>query len=121
MNGATSPILKIAAVVEIATGLALLFVPALFAQQLLGENPTALAIIVGRVTGVALVGLGIACWPGPAPLGMFVYSTRVMAYLAYLGLAGTAGRMLWPAVILHIVLSAFLALDIAKCLRAARQ
>ena len=52
---------------------------------------------------------------------MFVYSTGVMAYLAYLGLAGTAGRMLWPAVILHIVLSAFLALDIAKCLRAARQ
>ena len=73
------------------------------------------------MTGVALVGLGIACWPGPAPLGMFVYSTGVMAYLAYLGLAGTAGRMLWPAVILHIVLSAFLALDIAKCLRAARQ
>ena len=117
MNGATSPILKIAAVVEIATGLALLFVPALFAQQLLGENPTALAIIVGRVTGVALVGLGIACWPGPAPLGMFVYSTGVMAYLAYLGFAGTAGRMLWPAVILHIVLSAFLALDIRNSRR----
>ena len=39
MNGATSPILKIAAVVEIATGLALLFVPALFAQQLLGDRP----------------------------------------------------------------------------------
>ncbi len=119
MTGATGPVLKLAAILEIATGLALLVVPASVAQWLLGESATGIAIIVGRVAGIALIGLGIGCWPGPALLGMLVYSTGVMAYLAYLGFIGTAGRLLWPAVILHIVLSAFLALDLRKRRRDA--
>ena len=119
MNGATRPVLKIAAVLEIATGLALLIAPAAAAQWLLGENPTGVAIIVGRVAGIALIGLGIACWPGRALLGMFVYSTGVMVYLAYLGIVGPAGVLLWPAVILHVVLSVFLALDIRNSRRDA--
>ncbi len=108
MNVATSPGLKVAAVLEIATGLALLIVPAAVAQWLLGESPTGIAIIVGRVAGIALVALGIACWPGPALLGMLVYSTAVMAYLAWLGLTGATGVLLWPAVALHLVLSILL-------------
>lgn len=121
MNGATRPVLKIAAVLEIATGLALLLAPALVAQWLLGESPTGIALVVGRVAGIALIGLGVASWPGPALLGMLVYSTGVMAYLAYLGFAGPAGMLLWPAVILHIVLSAFLALDLRNSLGGARR
>jgi hypothetical protein len=39
---------------------------------------------------------------------MLVYSALVTLYLAYLGFAGIAGIMLWPAVALHLVLSILL-------------
>ncbi len=55
-----------------------------------------------------MVALGIACWPGPALLGMLIYSAAVMAYLAWLGFTGLTGVLLWPAVALHLVLSILL-------------
>jgi hypothetical protein len=60
-------VLNFAAVAEAATGLALLIVPSLVGQLLLGEGLTGVAIPVARVAGIALIALGIACWPGPAP------------------------------------------------------
>jgi hypothetical protein len=61
------------------------------------------------VAGIALIALGIACWPGPPLLGMLTYSTVVALGLAYLGFAGgLAGVLLWPAVALHVVLSVLL-------------
>jgi hypothetical protein len=61
--------------------------------------------------------LGIACWPGPPLLGMLTYSAMVTLYLAYLGFAGgLTGVLLWPAVILHAILTALLTLDVAQLL-----
>jgi hypothetical protein len=58
---------------------------------------------------MGLIGLGIACWPGPPLVGMLTYSAAVTLYLAYLGFAdGLAGVFLWPAVALHAVLSILL-------------
>jgi hypothetical protein len=94
---------------EAATGLALLIAPSLVGQLLLGEELTGVAIPVARVAGIALVALGVACWPGPPLTGMLTYSTVVALYLAYLGFAaGLAGVLLWPAVGLHVILSVFL-------------
>jgi hypothetical protein len=102
-------VLIFAAVGEAATGLALLIVPALVGQLLLGEELTGVATPVARVSGIALIALGIACWPGPPLVGMLTYSTVVMLYLAYLGFAGgLTGVVLWPAVALHVVLSILL-------------
>jgi hypothetical protein len=102
-------VLTFAAVGEAATGLALLVVPSLVGQLLLGERPTGVAIPVARVAGIALIGLGIACWPGPPLVGMLTYSTVVTLYLAYLGVAvGLTGVFLWPAVALHVVSSVLL-------------
>jgi hypothetical protein len=102
-------VLIFAAIGEAATGLALLIVPSLVGQLLLGEELTGVAIPVGRVTGMALIGLGIACWPGPPRVGMLTYSALVALYLAYLGFAGgLTGIFLWPAVALHAILSVFL-------------
>jgi len=99
-----------AAVGEATTGLALLVVPSLVGQLLLGEQLTGVAIPVARVAGIALVALGIACWPGPPLVGMLTYSAAATLYLAYVGFAGgLAGILLWPAVVLHLVLTAFLA------------
>ncbi|MGA8893424.1 MAG: hypothetical protein WB493_17825 [Anaeromyxobacteraceae bacterium] len=104
-------VLALAAAGETATGLALLVVPSLVGRLLLGEDLTGVAIPVARVAGIALVGLGVACWPGPPIMGMSIYSVVVALYLAYLGFAGGFGGMLlWPAVLVHVALSLLLAL-----------
>ena len=72
-------VLIFAAVSEAATGLTLLIVPSLVGRLLLGEE----------LTGIVL---------------------PVTLYLAYLGFAGGLnGILLWPAVVLHAVLSVLLA------------
>jgi hypothetical protein len=102
-------VLIFAACAEIITGLALLVVPSLVVRLLLGGELTGIAIPVARVAGIALIALGIACWPGPPLLGMLTYSAVVALYLAYLGFAGSfAGVVLWPAVALHSLLTVLL-------------
>ena len=102
-------VLVLAAVSEAATGAALLVVPSLVGRLLLGEELIGVAIPVARVLGIALIALGIACWPGPPRMGMLTYSAAVTLYLAYVGLVGGfAGILLWPAVVLHAVLTALL-------------
>src|SRR5262245_58234514 len=96
-------------VFEAATGLALFVVPGLVGQLLLGQEITGLAIPVARVTGIALVALAIACWPGTPLTGMLTYSLAVTLYLAYVGFAGFNGIFLWPAVALHATLTILLA------------
>jgi len=103
-------VLILTAVLEAATGAALLIVPSLVGRLLLGEQLTGVAIPVARVTGMAVVGLAIACWPGPPLVGMLTYSAVVTLYLAFVGfVGGFTGILLWPAVIMHAVLTAFLA------------
>jgi hypothetical protein len=103
--------LVIAAVIEAATGLALLIVPSLLGQLLLGAELTAIAVIPMRVAGIALVSLAVACWPGTPLTGMFAYSAILTLYLAYVGFIGEfTGILLWPVIAVHVVLTALLAL-----------
>jgi hypothetical protein len=107
-------VLPAAAIAEAATGAALLIVPSLVGQLLLGDELTGVAVPVARVAGIALIALGIACWPGPPLVGMLIYTVVVALYLAYLGIAGgLSGMLLWPAVVLHAILAVLL-------MRAAR-
>jgi hypothetical protein len=102
-------VLALAAIGEEATGLALLIVPSLVGRLLLGEELAGIAIPVARVAGIALIALGIACWPGRPLVGMLTYSAAVTLYLAYVGFAsGLTGILLWPAVVLHAILTALL-------------
>ena len=103
-------VLIFAGVAEAGTGLALLIVPSLVGQLLLGQALTGVAIPVARVTGIALIALGIACWPGRhAHVGMLTYSAGATFYLTYLGIAGAfVGAFLWPAVIVHVALTVLL-------------
>jgi hypothetical protein len=104
-------VLVLAAVGEISTGLALLVVPSIVGRLLLGEELTGVAVPVARVAGIALIGLGVACWPGTPILGMWIYSAAVALYLAFVGFGGGSGGMLlWPAVAVHFVLSLLLGL-----------
>ena len=105
----TGRVLMAAAVAEIATGLALLVLPSLVGQLLLGTALGADATMVVRVAGIALVALGVACWPGTPLAGMSIYGAGATVFLAYLGLKGIAtGVLLWPAVAAHAVLTAML-------------
>jgi len=101
--------LAVAAVIEIATGVALLLVPSLVGQLLLGVEPTGIAMTLARLAGIALVGLGVACWPGTPLLGMLTYNVAAALYLAFIGLsADSSGALLWPAVVAHLVLAVLL-------------
>ena len=103
-------VLAFAAVGEATLGAALLIVPSLVGQLLLGTELTGIAAVAARVAGIALIGLGIACWPGPPRIGLVTYLALSALYLAYLGIAdGLTGPLLWPAVVLHAVLTALLA------------
>ena len=112
--------LIIAAVLEEATGAALLADPQLVGRALLGAEVTDAGIAVARVAGVALIALGVACWPGSPLVGMLAYGALVTLYLGYLGLAGMAGAMLWPAVALHGFLTALLIRELARAPKSPR-
>lgn len=102
--------LAIAAVSEAATGIALLIVPSLAGQLLFGAALTGLATTIARVTGIALIALGVACWPGASLVGMVIYGAAVTLYLTSIGIAGgPTGPLLWPAVIVHAILTLLMA------------
>jgi hypothetical protein len=104
-------VLTVAAVAEVATGMALLVVPSLVVRLLFGTELAGVSIPLARVTGIALLALGVGCWPGNTALcGMLTYGALVTVYLAYLGLVGGfTGILLWPAVVLHAILTILLA------------
>jgi hypothetical protein len=94
---------------------AFLIVPSPVGQLLLGTELTGVAIPLARVLGIALIALGVACWPGPPLAGMVIYGALVTLYLGYLGFKGpTIGILLWPAVILHVILTVVLARGLAR-------
>ncbi|PYV54693.1 MAG: hypothetical protein DMG98_17650 [Acidobacteria bacterium] len=102
-------VLTFAAVFEAVTGLALLIVPSLVGRLLLGAELTD-AIPVARVAGIALIALGVCCWPGSTAFcGMLTYSALATLYLLCLGIRGVwVGPLLWPAVVIHALLTALL-------------
>ena len=104
-------------VMEVATGLALIFKPAVVVKLLLGVEASGMEVVMGRCFGIGLFGLVFACWPDrqksvsstAAFRGMLIYNALIAAYLAYLGLVGHIGGMLlWPAVVLHAVVTGLL-------------
>lgn len=104
------PVLAIAAIGEAATGLALLVSPAIVTRLLVGAEVTGVGVVVSRVAGMALVSLGVSCWPTGsskhACCGMLTYSALITLYLAIVGIDGRwVGRLLWPAVVLHAALT----------------
>ncbi len=107
--------LALAAVAEAGLGLVLLVYPPIVVRLLLGADIAGAGIVVSRVAGIALIALGVACWPGPPRVGMLTYSAAVTLYLAYVGfVGGLSGILLWPAVVLHVILTVLLARALAR-------
>src|SRR3954451_24654584 len=84
-------ILRFAAIVEVGTGLALLIDPRLVVGLLIGARAPPDEIPLGRLPGIAILALGIACWPtgriesGPGVFrGMLTYNVLMSLFLVYL-------------------------------------
>jgi hypothetical protein len=112
-------VLAVCAAVEAVTGVALAAYPHIVVGLLLGAAPAGAGIAVTRIAGIALLALGIACWPGGNPNrtvdqaygGMLTYSAFVSLCLAYAGLADKLiGPLLFPAVAGHAMLAVLLTL-----------
>jgi hypothetical protein len=105
------------AVIELGAGLALLCFPSTTVMLLVGAPlEAAPALTVGRVGGAGLLALGVACWlargdtQSRAARGliaaMSLYNVAAVVVLAFAGIGfGLHGVALWPAVILHAVMT----------------
>ena len=118
--------LRVAAAGEAATGLVLALFPALVVSLLFGIDTTGAGLAIARIGGLALIALGIACWPGASVAArgdrrrtaMLVYGALAAIYLSGLGVEGALrGPLLWPAVAAHVCVSAWLALDSIRTVR----
>ena len=107
-------LLAFAVAVEVGTGLALMVNPAIVARLLLGTEVSGVGTMLGRCFGIALLGLGVACWPSRESVSgalraMLIYNVLIALYLACLGTIGhVGGWLLWPGVTLHAVVALLL-------------
>jgi hypothetical protein len=105
-------LLILASLAEAATGLVLLVSPSIVSKLLFGEEIIGVGVIMSRIAAISLIALSVACWPAAnmrrAFIGMLTYSVLVMLYLLVLGIGGTVGVLLWPAVAAHAGLSVLL-------------
>jgi hypothetical protein len=118
-------LLKLTALIEAGTGLGLVAVPAVVVRLLLGGDLLGAGIPLGRVAGVALLALGVACWLASFDTQSCAARGIVSAMALYnlgvafiLGVAGVqsqpVGIALWPAVILHTVMAIWCVMSLLK-------
>jgi hypothetical protein len=109
-------LLTVAAVIEWLAGLALILAPGATVALLLGADAESVGLMIGRVAGVALLALGIACWGarsdagGPARSGTLwaiaVYNGAAGALLVWFAASGQArGIVVWSTGGLHLLLA----------------
>ena len=108
--------LTLTAIIEAATGLALIAEPAIVVRLLLGAEISGASMPLGRVAGAALLALGVACWLARGDtqsratrglvVAMLMYNLVATAVLAFAGIGlGLHGVVLWPAVVLHAAMA----------------
>ena len=102
-------ILMLAALAEAGTGVILLVYPSIIVRLLFDAEIVGAGVNMSRLAGIALIGLGVACWPATdnrrAFYGMVTYSVLAMLFLIYIGVRGEGvGLLLWPAVVVHAIL-----------------
>jgi hypothetical protein len=110
--------LELTAVIEAGTGFGLIAAPDAVVRLLLGAEISGAAIPLGRVAGIALFALGVACWissrDGQSSTGrplvnaMLFYNCGVALVLAASGLgigSHSVGVALWPAVAVHAAMA----------------
>lgn len=129
--GSRSGLFTTTAAIETGTGLALLIVPDVVLQLLLGVvSPSSTVLVVGRVLGAALIMFGVAAWRlrhsrearSQAVLlyAMLAYNVGIaIALVAADVLMGLSGVLLWPVVVLHFALAVWCLYELRASRRSA--
>jgi hypothetical protein len=114
-----SGLLSLTAIIEAATGLALIIAPAFVVKLMLGSPlETYAAVTLGHIAGAALLAFGVAAGlargdrQGGATRGLvtaiLIYNLGVSVILGAAGIRGQPiGVALWPAVVLHAAMAAW--------------
>ena len=114
-------LLTIAVVVEAPTALILILIPGFALRLLLGADPDGVGLMVGRVAGVMLLSLVIACWGARQDSGgaarsstlgaITLYNAGTGGFFVLFAITGQAvGLVIWVAGLVHLALAiAFLA------------
>jgi hypothetical protein len=113
-------LLTTAALIETLTGLALVLAPGVTIALLFGAAADNVGLMIGRVAGVALLALGIACWGagrdagGAARAGTLgaitLYNVGAGVLLILFAVTGQAyGFVVWGVGLLHLAVAAGLA------------
>src|SRR5208283_4702434 len=80
-------VLALAALAEAGTGVILVAYPPIVVRLLFGAEISGVGSIMSRIAGIALIGLGVACWPGTSGLqplnGMLTYSSLAVDEFVY--------------------------------------
>src|ERR1035437_3972078 len=123
----TRMLVALSSAIEAATGVALIADPTFVVRVLLGAGLSGAGIAVGRVGGLGLLSLGMACWPGgddataQATRALFTYNLLAAVYLGYLRVGGGFDSyLLWPACALHALLAVLLARPAGERVLAAK-
>lgn len=124
-----APLLIVTALVEFGTGLALLLLPSIPLNLLLGLHHAAPeALFIARIAGAALLSIGVASYvsrndnASPAQsgvlFGVLIYDVAAAVLLGYAGAVLTmAGILLWPALVLHMAFTVWCLLCLGDKLR----
>src|SRR5262245_26858992 len=109
-------VLGMIAAAEGAAGAVALLAPALVVRALFGAEISSAGAVMTRITGSALIGLAVSCWPQSslasraAWRGMLLYSVLAAVCLALAaGKEGLTGPLLWPGVATHVLFVVLLA------------
>lgn len=111
-----STLLAVDTAIEAATGLLLISAPGVVAQLLFASGLEGSGVVMGRLAGIALFSLSLACWIGrtgpgdrAALAGMGTFNVLATIYLAVVGLGGQTGVLLWPMVLVHALMAILIA------------
>jgi hypothetical protein len=107
----------VAAGLEALTGTIIFVDPSLIGWLLFDAGLSSAGQAIGRVGGLALVALSVACWPwrfenasSASIRGLLAYNVPAALFFLYLGIrAELHGVLLWPAAAVHALLSVLLA------------
>ena len=111
-----STLYRLASAIELVTGVTLLLLPAIVMQQLFSSPASDAGEQLTRLYGLALIGLGVACWGSPCPIparrGLLVYNCSAAVLLIILGSqALSGGAAVWAGALIHVVLGVLMIRD----------
>jgi len=119
-------LLTITALIEAGTGLLLVTIPSMICSLCLGSSlNTDVGVVVGRVAGVAIFALAIACWFARSEVqkdsakgmvtALVVHNAGILAIFLYAGIGlGLLGIGYWIIVAVHTVMLVWCILNLLK-------